>query len=153
MATQNPHAGHDAQGEAWEQGYLAGFNLAGFNLAGFHLAGFKPAGFNPAGFDVAGFNVAGFNRAVSTVRDGEPRPRPLAPDLVDCYTQGRTAGRTDRRTRAPDGTAWRAPGSDWSDVIGHIVIHALGVTLEKVGLGMGGLVSLVGTVVPVPGDA
>jgi hypothetical protein len=77
--------------------------------------------------------------------------QPSAPDLLEIYKQGADAGREDR-SKPPEGSEdsqWAELGAE---VVEHGVVHALGMGLDLVFEGIGGLFSLVATVVQIPGD-
>jgi hypothetical protein len=107
MATQNPFADDAIKGEAWEMGYLAGFN--------------EP-----------------------TV---DHSPGPLESDLLDVYRLGEQEGRKDRPSQP-----WVEAGFDFGELPEHIALHVFGIGLERIGVAAGGLISLVVTVLLIPGD-
>src|SRR5947208_2603531 len=76
---------------------------------------------------------------------------PLNPDLLEAYKQGVESGREDRLS-PPD----EESGSEWADLgaelAEHGLIHALGMGIEHLfKTAAGGLISLVVTVVTIPG--
>ena len=84
---------------------------------------------------------------------------PFSPELTDVYQRGELAGRDDRRRLPPDasgaeeGDGGEHGGHYWAaELAEHGIIHAIGVVLEKIGLRAGGLISLILTVVTIPGD-
>ena len=77
--------------------------------------------------------------------------RPFSPELLDVYHQGEQGGRDDRR-RPPS-----EDGHSWVEVlveqgVEHGLLHAIGMACEKIVGQIGGLVSLIITVVTIPGD-
>jgi hypothetical protein len=111
MSTHNPFSGDAIKGEAFEQGYLAGFA-------------------NP---DLDAF-------------------QPLAPDLLQVYNDGVDAGREDR-SKPPEGSEENEWAEVGAQVVEHAVVHALAVAVEMIFEKVaGGLISLVATVVQIPGD-
>jgi hypothetical protein len=76
---------------------------------------------------------------------------PLSPDLLDVYKRGAQSGRDDR-AKPPAGEH----GGEWvelgSELAEHAFVHALGMAAEGVFKVAGGLVSLVLTVITIPGD-
>ena len=124
MATTNPHLSDPTKGEAWELGYLAGWQ-------------------DPE----------------------QDHVLPLAPDLLNVYQAGDVAGRNDRRALPPavnqrsaqppadsgqpgDGSGGELAG----EAVEHLIVHAIGEAAHFLFHVSGGLVSLVLTVVTIPGD-
>jgi hypothetical protein len=120
MAIINPFANDPDRGEAWELGYLAGFQ-------------------DP---------------------DGGARFLPLAPELLDAYTQGLDAGREDRIQSPPagDGTQWvpkteLAEKSSLGDLGEHILIEVIAEGLAHLFKQAAfGLIGVLITVLGIPGD-
>lgn len=87
---------------------------------------------------------------------------PFSPDLLDVYQAGEQAGRNDRRmlpTASPPiaGAASGGPGDGQAgeiagEIAEHVIVHAIGEGAEFLFDVAGGLVSLVLTVVTIPGD-
>jgi hypothetical protein len=87
--------------------------------------------------------------------DGEHFPGPIADDLLEIYQRGEQEGGADRSATPANsnGAKWVSHDFDFSeDILEHVIIHAFGIALEKVGVAAGGLISLVLTVVTIPGD-
>lgn len=78
--------------------------------------------------------------------------RPFSPDLLDVFRQGVQAGSQDRQAGPSDGGSWEDLEGVAKDVGEEVLLHALGVALEKVGIAAGGLISLVISVLSIPGD-
>jgi len=75
--------------------------------------------------------------------------RPYAPDLLEVYKLGERGGQNDRRNGPTEEASWA------EEITEHGLIHVLGVGIEKafqLGEHVGGLISLVLTVVTIPGD-
>jgi hypothetical protein len=115
MAKENPFPDSEAEGDAWEQGYLSAF-------------------VNP---------------------DSDAFP-PFAPQLFDIYKQGEQAGREDRLSLPPEVVGEPEPGwvLEALEELGkeageHWLSHKFFHLLFK---RAGGLVSLVVTVIGIPGD-
>jgi hypothetical protein len=124
MATSNPHESDPAKGEIWELGYLAGWQDPEHD----HIL-------------------------------------PFAPELLDVYQAGDLAGRDDRRAlpavaNPPQAQPSADPGQvdDGSgaelagEAVEHLIVHAIGEGAHFLFGVAGGLVSLVLTVVTIPGD-
>ena len=122
MATTNPHELDPTKGEIWELGYLAGWQ-------------------DPE----------------------QDHVLPLSPELLDIYQSGDSAGRDDRRMlpRANSASlAQPAPAQEGDgqvaelagEVAEHVIVHAIGEAAHFLFGAAGGLVSLVLTVVTIPGD-
>lgn len=113
MALNNPFSGDEVLGDAWEQGYLAGY--------------------------------------------AEPETdhfRPFSQDVLDAYLAGEQVGRDDRRQLPPDEGGPASTDHDQlikiaEDVGLHVLGHAFFHMLFKAA---GGLISLVITVLQIPGD-
>jgi hypothetical protein len=113
MAVQNPFAGDAVLGDAWEQGFLAGY--------------------------------------------AEPETdhlRPFAPDILDAYRAGEQSGRDDRRQLPPNlGGEGSTEHSQLVEIAQDVGLHALGHGFfHMVFHQVGGLISLVLTVLQIPGD-
>ncbi len=124
MATINPHQSDPATGEVWELGYLAGWQ-------------------DPE----------------------QDHMLPLALEFLEIYQAGDLAGRNDRRALPPVASppsvqppADSGPADDGSvaelagEAVEHLIVHAIGEAAHFLFGVAGGLVSLVLTVVTIPGD-
>ena len=81
--------------------------------------------------------------------DADVPPDPV-PDPVDVFQAGFESGAADRMTGPAAGEGWLKSLIEFATE--EALLHAVGVGIEKVGVGVGGVIGLVLSVVTIPGD-